>query len=1129
MSQPPPPEPQPPPTTTLLPTLEPPPSGSNTAGETHLTLGEVAPAAPDALPVAAGRYLLISAIGQGGMGAVWRAHDPDLKRPLAVKVMLGQHRDRPDLEARFLEEAQITGQLQHPCIPPVHEIGRLGDGRPFFAMKLIEGRTLAELLQQRTSPAEDLPRFLAIFGQICQALGYAHQKGVLHRDLKPSNVMVGAFGEVQVMDWGLAKILTGGGGESCQGVISAGAVPACPSEDSGRTQAGSVLGTPAFMAPEQARGEIDRVDERADVFGLGAILCVILTAEPPFRGPDGSATLAEAARGDLADAFARLEACDVDAELLRLAKRCLAPDREERLREGQAVAEAINAYQAGVQERLRTAELERTRAEVKVGEERKRRRLTLALAGAVLAVLLLGGGAAWWSSHQQTLRDAEETRQRERRGHDIEAGLRQAEALQRQARWDEAGAALTLAGRRAAEDATGESSRLVEQARQRLAFVRRLTTIRLDKSLVVGGKQNKASAPPAYAATFREHGLPVKGPVEELARQITAFPLREQLLAALEDWALGEPDDALRARLWQLTEEVDRQPWRRALRDKDVWRDRQKLTQVAAGLDLARLSPAFLVGLGEKLETLGGDGITVLEQAWKRHPSDFWLNFALADALNSPRRQRWDEAVGYYRAALALRPDSPVVHHNLGGAFYARKDLDAAEAAFRRAVELAPRLAPSVMNLGVIRYDRNDLDGALTLLREAADLDPSLAAAHTNLGNALRRKLDLKGALAAYHRAIAADPNYHPAYGNLGLLLASQNQFQEAITTHRKAVALAPQDPNSHWALGNAFFLAQRWPDAITAFREAVRLAPRDAPTRLCLGQALYFKGDREEAIGVLRQARELAPGDRSTSAFLLHAHRGLGYELLKKRDWDGSVTASRQALALDPGDPTANMNLVQALFQGGRFAETCAACRTALKSMRAGQSADDGPRQVVAWTLKNAEPLRDAERQLPGVLGETRPQTAGEWLWLARLCKQYRNRPAAAARFYASAFTADPRLTAGPPMPSGNRYHAACAASLAASGKGADAGKLDETEGARLRQQALGWLRAELTAWDKLAGNKEARPRLEQALLAWQKDEELAGLRETEHLAKLPKAERTGLLKFWEDVAGLLRRARPS
>ena len=158
-------------------------------------------------PTEFGHYEVVQSINEGGFGEIYLCRDRVLNRPVAVKVLKTMHAGRPDLVLRFQEEAQIASQLEHPGIPPVHELGELPDGRPYFCMKLIQGRDLATELAHRKSPNDDLPRFLSIFLQICQAIAYAHQQDVLHRDLKSANVMVGAFGEVQVMDWGLGKVL----------------------------------------------------------------------------------------------------------------------------------------------------------------------------------------------------------------------------------------------------------------------------------------------------------------------------------------------------------------------------------------------------------------------------------------------------------------------------------------------------------------------------------------------------------------------------------------------------------------------------------------------------------------------------------------------------------------------------------------------------------------------------------------------------------------------------------------------------------------------------------------------------------------------------------------------------------
>ncbi len=342
------------------------------------------------------RYLLGDEIARGGMGAIIRGHDRLLGRELAIKVMLAGGTSDPSLIRRFVDEAQICGQLQHPGITPVHDIGTLGDSHPFFAMKLIKGETLADQLRKRTSPKSDLSNFLGIFESICQTIAFAHSKFVIHRDLKPANVMVGSFGEVQVMDWGLAKVLRPEGDSDTRSldvskIEPVGSLPASSGQSADFTQAGSVMGTIAYMSPEQAAGNIEELDARADVFALGAILAEILTGQPIYLAQDFAGLHRMAIEGDLSDCFKRLEQSECDAELVALVRDCLCVDRDDRLTSGFEVALRLKNYQDSVAERLRQAELDRVAAAAKAIEatktaaaERGRRRLSVAISGLVL-------------------------------------------------------------------------------------------------------------------------------------------------------------------------------------------------------------------------------------------------------------------------------------------------------------------------------------------------------------------------------------------------------------------------------------------------------------------------------------------------------------------------------------------------------------------------------------------------------------------------------------------------------------------------------------------------------------------------------------------------------------------------
>ncbi|MBA4062366.1 MAG: hypothetical protein C0501_01415 [Isosphaera sp.] len=899
-------------------------------------------------------YEVTGEIARGGMGAVYAARDLTLGREVAVKTVLPHLARDGRFAAEFDREAKLTAGLAHPGVPPVHALGVLADGRPFLAMKLIRGRTLADELA-----AADRPRLLGAFEAVCQAVGYAHAEGVVHRDLKPGNVMVGAFGEVQVMDWGLAKELANPERQrrgAPHPVADAPGSPTCA------TVAGQAKGTPAYMAPEQARGDWENVDARADVFALGGILCTILTGELPYRGDTVEELLRRAAAGDVAAALAKLDGCGADAELVGLCKRCLAADPAARPADGRAVAAAVAAYRAGVEERLRATERDRAAAAAEAREQRKRRKVQLALAAAV-GLLLAGGGAfAWWSEKRDADQARVEGEKAKAEADRLTAAraavgvlLRQAEDALRADRADRAEAALAEAGRRVDEGGIDEFRPRLDRARGELAVLKTLDGIDDFRFTVAAGK-----LPPAetlirrWRETLAGYGVaPGTTPPGEAAGRVNGSLVRGRLLAALETWLVFTRDADVRAVL--------------SIADPDPFRD----TARAAGYKRTVLAWAFrgrAVGAqpfwfatahGGDMSLDDGPREHLLRNAHVAQPDSFILLMTLAFAGPIGDKETADRRAGWCRAALAVRPknvttwddlgsvlrvagDLPgavaahreavrldpelaAAHYNLGAALRDGGDLPGAVASFREAIRLEPKNATSRANLGAALRAAGDLPGAVAAYREAVRLDPKLAAVHNNLGDALRAAGDLPGAVAAHREAIKLDPKHAPAHSNLGLALKDWGDLPGAVAAHREAVRLDPELAAAHYSLGVVLQAAGDLPGAVSAYREAARLDPEHALTHNNLGVALKAAGDLPEAVAAFREAVRLDPK-------YAPAHSNLGNALRDVGDLPGAVAAHREAVRLDPELAAAHYNLGVVLQAAGDLPGAVSAYREAAR-----------------------------------------------------------------------------------------------------------------------------------------------------------------------------------------------------
>jgi tetratricopeptide (TPR) repeat protein len=910
----------------------------------------------------------------------------------------------------------------------------------------------------------------------------------------------------------------------------------------GESQAGSVLGTPAYMAPEQARGELDRIDERADVFGLGAILCEILTGRPPFAGETREEIRAQSARGDLDEALGRLGACGAEGELIELARDCLAPERARRPRIAGHVSRRVTAFLTGLQERLKAAELARAEAQARAEEararavvERSRRRRTVALAASVVAMTALGGFTFTYILHQRQAGAAAVDRLLGRAATLLEEARADPEDP---GRWEKVlGAVQQLddqpGGPASDAHARDHLAQLKADAARGLRAAERDATLRQKLVDIRASAQDAGleATAAAYAEAFRAAELDLDAlDVAEAAARLRRRPAAAvvDLAAYLDHWAQVRRVANRPAAAWRKPLDVagaaDSDQYRNGLRDlltaSDLKNVATNLRSLAGEPKAAELLAPTAVLLAQALETAreGDAAVGVLRQAVARHPEDVWVNFYLAGALKTLAPAPREEAVRYYTAARALRPETA---HDLAHLLEEMGRGGEAVATFR---DLVTR-RPDSRNLtcfgkclrGQGRADEavEVLARAVTAAREAIRLKPD-GEAHRWLGYALFAQGKFAEAEAEYRAGLKLMTDAAALHYRLSNALYGQGKLLDAIAEIREAIRLKPDFFEAHTSLGAALGLQGKLDEAEAESRAALRLKPDYADAHTNLGIALFDQGKLDEAVVEYRQAIRLKPDHAQ-------AHNNLGNALLAQGKLNEAIAECRDSLRLKPGEPVAHANLGRTLRSRGEFTEAIAELRKAHDLARTNpRLAQEIERELIATDRQASLASR-----LPAVLtGKLKPGDGAETLGFAQLCYE-RKLHGSSARLWAEAFRAEPRLTDD--MQAQHRYNAACAAALAGCGQGKDDPPLDEATKARWRKQVLDWLKADVSAWSKIlsSGPPSARESIPETLQHWKADADLAGLRDAAALAKLPEAEQKACRALWADVDALLAKTR--
>jgi serine/threonine protein kinase/Flp pilus assembly protein TadD len=1099
-----------------------------------------------------GFYSVMELMDWGGNASIHRVTDVRFGRTAALKIPLKKWASDPHALRRLEREAQLSGRLQHPNIVPIYDVGTTTTSSgelPYFTMRLVKGRQFSDLLQERQSPAQDQFRFIFLFRQICQAVAYAHDQGILHRDLKPNNVMVGDFDDAYVMDWGYAKDLLqarvrpaavetrplaqflddirGHTDDLAQTIVLAAASESVIADDE------MVLGTPAYLPPEIAQRSAKAADRRSDVFCLGGILCAILTGEATYRGVDVLDVSRQAYAGDVSDALKRIAESGAAPELIDLASACLAPKPEDRPADAKAVADRVTQFIHRQEEAKLEAERQTAReAQAKFVAERHSRRLTVGLAATLLAFVCSGAGVVLYSVETARLaRRAETVREIEHRLELADSIRQQAEERELNSlsdadyvlgQWGRYLAAVDQAGSVGiGSESLPEQKQEIELARargeERITEIQRwrqlvadlesaadLTTLAIDE---YAPSQEIASQ--EFQNAFQRFGVTYESDHhEKIVAALAPLPggLRERIVAALDRWALLGNSFAI-DKFDLGTEILKSAPaWRDAIRTIHAARDAAALRQLITDSekDPTSLSPSFyLIATGGLLQ---------------------WGTAAEAIELNQNARDRFRNEYSLHLQAGSLHATLPV------------PQLDRAEDAFRAALAVSPQSPTGLAALGYVLRQKGLFPQAKSLLQLSLEREPSFPWALTNLGIiTLTVEGDAKLAESYLQRALTAFPKYPLAADTLSLVYSMTGRWDKALGIHA-SLGLNPQ-ASSLRSVGLTIrhFMRGYFIRAATEWEKLVRHPLFQSRRKMMVSYLHLLRGDLDLAEKVATSLR--ADGQYRFDRVMGAAILGMIY-LFEGRNAEADgifLELSREVPEFHLG----TVGLAMTSLVQGRITETREKIAELQHLDVVKMSAMNGLvtisinayLSILNVFLGPADELLKAPTK-EGVRLRVLNTQDGYFIYAAAELAVMRQRAYLAYCIYeeilaelpGSALAGINGLVNFWQHPT-HRMNALRSIGLLFSGRAADQVEFVDPDYPRMHALGQRWLRSELKGWSRMAGTPNGRVRVKIWVYYCKRCPDLAGIRDPEFLEKMDVENREKWQQLWTEIDALLVR----